>query len=829
MGVVPAQIGMPDGRIERAEPSTAAALVRVLTDVLFLASRLAFGAFCLTTSLYCLLFYIPFTYLGFIQNPLLTWLPPFVRLHSYLYLAALAPVIVTLLPNLRREATRRTAIAFLAMHVGIGACLLARPALSNLPHNYFAFVWSLLWLFPLVLLACVDLASRGESVQGQHGWSLTATTFAALAVSLGFATTSLIEHRHLSSKHELLVGISASLVFHLTIFTVCGGLVALLFLAARKTPWPDRVRSLLGGAFAWLLGAAVVRYIVLPTLSFDGVQADLFAATVALAAVLYGAGVRARLRLAADRRAPLTFSWPQRIVAAGLLLWVAYRIPLLLGPTDWDFVLQKLAVVLVWVAAVGLFHWSGTWLRGRNVRVIATAILVCGGLSLAGFELLASSRATAAMEDYAGLDISFKTAYDVLSRSVDNGANDAFYGFLRHSSNLRENAGARPPDIRLVDDLKPTAGPKPNIFFFVIDSLRQDYVSAYNPAVTTTPNFGEFARDSVVMQNAFTRYAGTALSEPALWVGAMQLHMTYLEPFSPMNSLQKLLDTDGYQDYISVDPILQVILHPSSNIVKLDENIPRWSELEFCATLKELESKIDGRQDRRRPIFAYTQPQNVHTTILERARRDRGRREVAAAEVWRMDAAFGEFLQFLRQRGLYDNSIIILTSDHGDAYGEYGRYGHADFLFPEVVRIPLIIHLPPAMRQQFVSDPQQVAFSLDITPTLYSLLGHRPIHNDPLYGRPLFATRREELAAYERPQYLLASSYAPVYGVLGGQGESLFIVDAVNHRNYFYDLKSDPRGKDNRVTHQLRDQYETVIRREIGTIDRFYHYSPPAQ
>src|SRR5581483_6266096 len=109
--------------------------------------------------------------------------------------------------------------------------------------------------------------------------------------------------------------------------------------------------------------------------------------------------------------------------------------------------------------------------------------------------------------------------FDIVSRSVANEAHSSFYTFLRHNTNLAPEAPAAPADTSLVADLKPSPGPKPNIFLFVIDSLRQDYLSPYEPSATFTPEIGNFARDSVVMRNAFTRYAGTALSEPAIWVG----------------------------------------------------------------------------------------------------------------------------------------------------------------------------------------------------------------------------------------------------------------------------------------------------------------------
>ena len=53
-----------------------------------------------------------------------------------------------------------------------------------------------------------------------------------------------------------------------------------------------------------------------------------------------------------------------------------------------------------------------------------------------------------------------------------------------------------------------------------------------------TPNIEKFARESLVMRNAFTRHGGTMLAEPSIWTGTLHLHNQYIEPFYPMNSLQ---------------------------------------------------------------------------------------------------------------------------------------------------------------------------------------------------------------------------------------------------------------------------------------------------
>ena len=93
------------------------------------------------------------------------------------------------------------------------------------------------------------------------------------------------------------------------------------------------------------------------------------------------------------------------------------------------------------------------------------------------------------------------------------------------------------------------------------------------------------------------------------------------------------------------------------------------------------------------------------------------------AKLERVDTCFGSFLTYLQERGLYDNSIIILTSDHGEPLGTDGNWGHQFFLFPEVVRIPLIVRLPRGDARALHHGSRARALLRDLAPTLLALLG----------------------------------------------------------------------------------------------------------
>jgi arylsulfatase A-like enzyme len=389
-------------------------------------------------------------------------------------------------------------------------------------------------------------------------------------------------------------------------------------------------------------------------------------------------------------------------------------------------------------------------------------------------------------------------------------------------------------DLKLVDQLVPAKGEQPNIFLFVIDSMRPDYLGAYNPKADFTPNLDTLARDSVVVRNVWTPYAGTSLSEPAIWAGAMQLHAHFLQPFERVNSLEKLVKTDGYQMIVSYDEILREILSPSDDLVKLDTDKKLWNQLEFCSTVQQAESALDHRAGAARPIFLYTQPKNVH----QFARNDLPQAKAAnwpahpgfnyrvSFELHQVDECMGGFIGWLKTRGLYDNSVIIVTSDHGDATGEFGRNSHSLVIYPEIMRVPLIMHLPKSMQGKFVHDDERVSALIDITPTLYYVLGHRPIVSNPLFGHPLLMETAEELHRYHRDDLFMASDVRAAYGVLADNGRYFYAIYDSPAQSYLYDLVQDPHGEHNVLTDALKKHYDEQVIEHLHTIADFYGYKP---
>lgn len=855
-------------------------------QVFLVLARLIFGAFVVMTSFYCLLAFIPFTYQWMIRSPLVGWVTLFAKFHPYLYWISLAILSTTLIWEIRSR--QIIAVVFLLFHCGLGVLLSLSPLLVRLSNDDNSAAYSLVALTPLLWIAVIDYAALHRQVNWDL-YRLSKLSFLTVVLVAGFLSLVYLASFYVQfasrgivklGSVEILSAAGLSIAAHLVVFTLPYAAVRVIRTVAARSAAPFRLEFLLSILLIGIAMFATLRTIVLPALSFRGTVG--LAYSVALAGVLsaYVGGLSLRACCSGQVRvrdgfelalAPLLALTPHR-ASRGVVKWlwlivlaiVAYLFRTSVVGMDWGFVVQKLLALVVWVLAFSFFY---SLMRERAVAAQSAGrpALIAVLLSILSIVLYRSVDRSGLHTDelsgdgpgiwtaahtYSNYDISFGLARDILHGRVgmnllpptvqnqlraaldshpadglSENAASSLYEALRENTNLSHSVVVKPVEINLVDNFGLSSGEKPHIFIFVIDSLRQDYISPYNKAVSFTPSIERFARESVVMKNAFTRYSGTVLAEPAIWTGTMQLHKQYIEPFYPMNALQKLIEAHGYDSFITMDPVLKIVMRPSSTITELDSDL-RWFQYDFCVSLQELKGKLDSRPAGR-PAFVYIQPQNLHTIVLTNhkpvapGQSFPGFYEHYASQVKRVDECFGGFIDYLKDRGMYDESIIILTSDHGDSLNEDGRWGHSYWLYPEIVKIPLIVHLPSKMKR-LVSDPLSIAFSTDITPTLYFLLGHKPIKRDPLFGRPLFTSTHDERAQYLRKTYLIASSYGAVYGIIGDNGRSLYIADGVNDKDHLLKLKADFGYTAEILRPDTRVEYERLIRQELLEIRRFY-------
>lgn len=804
-------------------------------------SRFVWGAYLVLVSVYALLAFLPYTYEAVIKAPPYEWVVWFVRHQVVLYFAALSLVIFA---DWLKGWTRTASVLYAAL-IAAGAYTAFRPFLPGLQDDWAAYGWS---LAPLILSIVVCGRTAYEFWRKSERKSDTAllpystAVLAAVVITLLYGLSTEI-HRYAETRSVQfglrqieILGWSLGSHVLLAILVLSG--INLIRMATRRTANSGRWN------FAALLLVSVIVLTVLLTrfmgsaFSFEGWAVELYGSVLAVSLALWTSALA--LPLASSQGAKPIFRGRRLALGCVMVLisCAAIALPTIIGGGDWNGILQKTFTLAVWIVLTVLFFR----LRPRRVAYSIQGILAVVFFSAFTYKALQATEVfwakplgetddevSRSLENYAVQDASFQMVHNFLGNSREEDCGD-LCRILRENTNVREATAQT--DLQLVDRLVASPGVHPNIFIFVIDSLRQDYVGAYNRQVDFTPNLDAFARDSIVVHNAYTQYAGTSLSEPAIWAGTLLLHAHYLQPFKRVNSLEKLARADGYRMIVSYDEILQQILGPSPDTVKLDTDKKLWNQFDVCSTIQQAEDVLHSSAGDTRPVLFYAQPKNVHqfarTTLPSiaddhwRMRADFNNR--IAHEVFQVDGCLGKFYEFLRAKGMYDNSIIIVTSDHGDATGELGRYSHSFLIFPEIMRVPLLVHLPATMRREVVYDDTHLSSLIDITPSLYYLLRHRGIRAEPLFGHPLFVADRKELV--ERNELFFASDERAVYGWLTENGRFLYTTYDSPAQSFLFDLSRDRDAQHNILTAQEKLIFDKKIIDELHTIADFYGFKP---
>ena len=138
------------------------------------------------------------------------------------------------------------------------------------------------------------------------------------------------------------------------------------------------------------------------------------------------------------------------------------------------------------------------------------------------------------------------------------------------------------------------------------------------------------------------------------------------------------------------------------------------------------------------------------------------------------------------------------------------------------MRIPLIVRLPPAMRERFTTDLARVTLLRDVAPTLLALLGQPVRDLGPPFGAAMFVPPDREPAPRRRESFLLMSSYGSTFALLRRNGKFLYISDLVNWREYAYTLFREPLGERVPVTETLRRAGQADIRTKVDEVDALF-------
>jgi arylsulfatase A-like enzyme len=293
-------------------------------------------------------------------------------------------------------------------------------------------------------------------------------------------------------------------------------------------------------------------------------------------------------------------------------------------------------------------------------------------------------------------------------------------------------------------------GDKPSLILISIDCLRADHVGVYGYHRATTPHIDALAEDGSTFEAAISTSSWTLPTHLSMLTGLLpsfhgvreQQKLSRAVPYLP-----ELLSQTGYQvDGVAswhftsqqfgfdrgfhtyrllvgrradgvVDAALDLVRRAEGRNQFLFVHLidPHWPYLPPKSWLERFGPRPRDISDLLEKVFDGDTPsdQDEIEQVIH----------LYDAEIAYADEQVGRLVDELKSRDLYDDALIIVTADHGEAFYEHGHWQHTVSLYDEVIRIPLIVKWPGSSRKARVKMPVS---QIDIFPTILRAAGLDP-------------------------------------------------------------------------------------------------------
>lgn len=432
-----------------------------------------------------------------------------------------------------------------------------------------------------------------------------------------------------------------------------------------------------------------------------------------------------------------------------------------------------------------------------------------------------------------------------LSDSWDRAALDVLEWTSAGSDSTARESGLEP---------SPRVDTLPDIVVIVLDAARADHFGVYGYGRNTTPQIDDLAAGSVVFRNAFAPTPYTRSSVPTLITGLSFHEHEVISQNHVLNedarTLAEYLQGIGYRTACytananhsvasgtdqGCDEFHELWRNPDgpgpheewndphrlSELAR--EQLVRDSDQPLFLMLHYVPPHVPYAPREEFDVFtdeSYTGP---YTGLLATMRAiNQGELRPSVADLnhvmslydgnLRMgDDAVGKVLDVLRRRDRWDQTMVLVLSDHGEAFEEHGRMGHNTTVYDEMLHIPFILRLPGDVIPERV-DTEALVTLADVVPTVLGYVGLEP--DGPLTGADLLSPAtfdvRRSLAARssgERPAY--------AYRTLDWKA---IATGAELRRQEVYNLRADPAETKNLASEQLDTSLclATLLRQELS-------------
>ena len=383
----------------------------------------------------------------------------------------------------------------------------------------------------------------------------------------------------------------------------------------------------------------------------------------------------------------------------------------------------------------------------------------------------------------------------------------------------------------------PASAAPPNVVLITMDTVRADHVGCYGFQDAHTPNLDALAREGILFQTAVTSVPLTFPSHCSILTGTYPtLHgvrdnLGYTFGGDPP-TIATLLKAKGYETaaFVSAEVLdtqrglnrgFDTYSSPfhrrmgwNKPLVADPGELRRPAEKVVQDALSWMSSQPRGRN---KPFFIWIHFYDAHLPYSPPQQFRAMLSNPYDAAIAYADNCMGTFLNFLKGHGLYDSTLVVAASDHGESFGEHGEHAHGYFIYDTTLLVPLVIK-PPARAGIAPRRVKIPVRTIDIAPTLLQMLGLPSASS--MQGSSLLSLMLGKVSASSASAAYCESYYPNEFGwssLRALRTDRFKYIDAPKPE--LYDLKADPQELHNLYATQrataleLKSQFDALVTR----------------
>ncbi|MCP4712889.1 MAG: sulfatase [Planctomycetes bacterium] len=407
---------------------------------------------------------------------------------------------------------------------------------------------------------------------------------------------------------------------------------------------------------------------------------------------------------------------------------------------------------------------------------------------------------------------------------------------------------------------------KPNIILITVDTLRADHLGCYGYGKNTSPFIDKFSQESMVYENCFSQAPVTSSSFASILSGYLP-HETMVYENLPLpgevETIEKTLQRQGYQTGAVVSNFnlrrevgwAEGFDHFDDDLKSRERNRNYNESIAHQTTERSINilSKLTSEQmfmwvHYQDPHGPYTPPADYAEQFKVDNERHRSLRINSGVsgyggipsyqklgistdyhhyvsqydgEISYMDQEFERLIQAIKKMGLYDNSLIIFTADHGEGMGENDYYfAHGENLHRSLLHVPLMVRYGSDLIGRRSNNVQHI----DIVPTIHKFID---LETEMQFrGQDLLVEQKESREIFAEMSSPMNND-GPKFCLM--KDECKLIYTPVSNKYQMFDVSVDPEERRNLIDnaeyrHRTQDlqarlddiRHENLIGQEIA-------------